>query len=70
MVPILTARGYFRPVASKWRSAEPLPPLPSQLRRPEPMNPVDRLSHRLPVSPVSSQRQSFGSGLMRLPVSN
>ena len=30
IVPSLTTSGYLLPVASKWRSAEPLPPLPSQ----------------------------------------
>lgn len=37
---------------------------------PEPMWPVDRLSHRFSVTPVSSQRQSAGLGLIFLPVSN
>lgn len=30
MVPSFTTSGYLLPVASKWRIAEPLPPVPSQ----------------------------------------
>lgn len=38
--------------------------------RPEPMKPVDRLSHRFSVAPVSSQRQSLGLGEIVRPVSS
>lgn len=48
------------------------PPHPSLslTLRPEPMNPVDRLSHRFSVAPVSSQRQSLGLGEILRPVSS
>lgn len=39
-------------------------------RRPEPMWPVDRLSQRFSVAPVSSQRQSLGLALILRPVSS
>jgi hypothetical protein len=42
------------------RADAPLPPEPSQWRRPEPMVPSPRLSHRLSVAPVKSHFQSSG----------
>lgn len=42
---------------------------PTPTCRPDPMKPVDRLSHRFSVTPVSSQRQSAGLGLILRPVS-
>jgi hypothetical protein len=44
--------------------------LPQLTARPEPMCPVDRLSHRFSVTPVSSQRQSAGLGLILRPLSS
>mmetsp|Transcript_9529 Transcript_9529/g.32479 ORF Transcript_9529/g.32479 Transcript_9529/m.32479 type:complete len:222 (+) Transcript_9529:263-928(+) len=70
MVPSFTTRGNCFPVASKWRSAAPVPPLPSQKRRPLAMYPVLRLSHRFSRSPPSSQRHSEGLLEMRLPLSS
>ena len=58
--------GRHATVPSKWRSAAPLPPDPSQCFRPEPMLPVDRLSQRFSVTPDSSHFQSFGFGLIFL----
>jgi hypothetical protein len=100
MVPSFTTKGYFFPVASKCRKADPLPPVPSQCCKenlfdrqsslrcilryqsqfyaikpkikdpktknnmwsildlltglPDPMCPVERLSQRFSLTPVSS----------------
>mmetsp|Transcript_17776 Transcript_17776/g.62696 ORF Transcript_17776/g.62696 Transcript_17776/m.62696 type:complete len:267 (-) Transcript_17776:344-1144(-) len=68
IVPSFTTSGYLLPVASKCASAAPVPPLPSQLRRPLPMWPVLRLSHRFSVWPLSSHFHPDAG--MRLPLSS
>jgi hypothetical protein len=45
MVPSFTTRGYLQPVASKWRSAVPLPPEPSQFCGEARMMLADSASH-------------------------
>mmetsp|Transcript_69297 Transcript_69297/g.196442 ORF Transcript_69297/g.196442 Transcript_69297/m.196442 type:complete len:231 (+) Transcript_69297:1272-1964(+) len=73
MVPSLTTRGKKLPFSFsslKWSRAPLLPPVPSKKRRPPPMWPSERLSHKFSVAPLFSQTQSFGCGLIFLVAGN